>query len=37
MHRIKDFVCVFRMYAKHHPIPYAARMAYGMAFKNLPF
>lgn len=37
MSRLLAFVRVFRLYAKHHPMTYAARTAYGIAFRGLPF
>lgn len=37
MSRLLDFYRVFRLYAKHNPITYAARIAYGIAFRGLPF
>ncbi len=32
-----EFIEVFRLYAKHHNPIYAARMAYGIVIKQLPF
>ena len=37
MNKVREFVAVFRLYAKHHSATYAARIAYGVAFKGLPF
>lgn len=37
MTRIIEFVQVFRLYARHHKPMYAARIAWGIAFKGLPF
>jgi hypothetical protein len=37
MKRLADFLAVFRLYAKHHSPVYAARMAWGIAIKQLPF
>lgn len=37
MSRLREFLSVFRLYAKHHSPLYAARMAYGIAVKRLPF
>jgi hypothetical protein len=37
MSKIIEFVSVFWLYAKHNPINRAARIAYGIAFKGLPF
>jgi len=35
--RIKEFIAVYRLYARHNPRIYAARIAYGCAFRGLPF
>ena len=32
-----DFIAVYRLYRQAHPRAYAARIAYGIAFKELPF
>lgn len=37
MGRIQDFLSVYRLYRAMHPRRYAARIAYGIAFKRLPF
>ncbi len=37
MNKAREFVQVFRLYAKHHNPIYAARIAYGIVFKSLPF
>ena len=37
MKRITEFLQVFRLYARHHKPTYAARSAWGIAFKGLPF
>lgn len=37
MSRLRDFVAVYRLYAKHHHPAYAARIAYGIVFRGLPF
>jgi hypothetical protein len=37
MSRIADFIQVFRLYARHHSYSYAARIAFGVAFRGLPF
>lgn len=37
MRLIVDFLSVYRMYRKHHSAMYAARIAYGIVFKALPF
>ncbi len=37
MTRIKLFFAVWRQYASAHNPIYAARIAFGVAFKNLPF
>lgn len=36
-YRLREFVSVWWAYRKHHSTAYAARIAYGIAFKNLPF
>lgn len=37
MTRLREFWCVFKLYSRHHSPIYAARIAYGIAFKGLPF
>lgn len=37
MSRLIDFYRVFLLYRKHNPFIYSARIAYGIAFRNLPF
>ena len=37
MRRLIEFIQVFRLYARHNTIRYSARIAYGVAFKDLPF
>lgn len=37
MNRIIAFVRVYRLYRVMHSRKYAARTAYGIAFKSLPF
>lgn len=37
MNRIRHFLAVYRLYAHHHRPTYAARIAYGIAFRGLPF
>lgn len=37
MSRLFDFCVVYRLYAKHHSRTYAARMAFDIVFRNLPF
>ena len=37
MSRFAEFLHVFLHYSKYHGIAYAARRAYGIAFKGLPF
>jgi hypothetical protein len=37
MKQLREFISVFRLYAKHNPYSYAARIAYGCAFRKLPF
>ena len=38
MRKLKDFIAVYRLYRRsaHTPV-YSARIAFGMAFLNLPF
>ena len=37
MKRVADFLSVYRLYRHHHPARYAAHVAWGIAFKGLPF
>ncbi len=37
MSRLRDFWLVYRLYARRHSPLYAARIAYGIAFRGLPF
>ena len=37
MSRFAEFVSIFKLYRQHHSPIYAARIAYGIAFKSLPF
>jgi hypothetical protein len=37
MSKAREFIEVFKLYAKHHNPIYAARMAYGIVIKQLPF
>jgi aminoglycoside N3'-acetyltransferase len=37
MTRINDFIKTYRLYRRTHHPAYAARIAFGMAFRNLPF
>lgn len=37
MKRLSDFFTTWRLYCKHHNPIYAARLAYGIAFRGLPF
>lgn len=37
MSRLLEFAHVFWHYSKYHGIAYAAKRAYGIAFKGLPF
>ena len=37
MKALRDFLSVFRLYRRQHSISYAARIAYGCAFRKLPF
>jgi hypothetical protein len=37
MSRLVEFVSVYRAYRRFHPARYAARIAFGCAFRGLPF
>lgn len=37
MTKIIEFVQTWRLYSRHHSPLYAARLAYGIAFRGLPF
>lgn len=37
MKHLIEFFQVFRLYVRHNSIRYSARIAYGIAFKGLPF
>ena len=37
MKAIKEFIAVYRLYKRHNTRRYAARIAYGVAFRGLPF
>lgn len=37
MRRLTEFLQVFNLYRRHHSPIYAARIAYGITFKSLPF
>jgi len=37
MNRIADFLALYRLYRAVHPRIYAAKIAYGVVFRNLPF
>jgi hypothetical protein len=37
MSKAREFISVFVLYARHHNPVYAARMAYGIVIKQLPF
>ena len=34
---LSDFTSIYRQYRKHHGIVYSLRIAYGCAFKGIPF
>ena len=34
---MRDFINLYRLYRAYHSRRYAARIAFGIAFKNLPF
>jgi hypothetical protein len=35
--RLIDFLRVYRLYRSQHPARYAARIAFGIAFRGMPF
>jgi hypothetical protein len=35
--KLAKFLRVFAQYRRHHSTAYAARIAYGIAFRGLPF
>ena len=37
MKRIAEFLQLYRLYSQCHTRVYAARIAYGIAFRGLPF
>jgi hypothetical protein len=37
MQALREFIAVYRQYVRHHSRAYAARIAYGVAFKHIPF
>lgn len=37
MSRLREFLSVFRLYARSHSPLYAARIAWGVAVNRLPF
>ena len=37
MNELREFVSVFRLYRRHHSITYAARTAWNVAVRGLPF
>lgn len=37
MSRIKEFIAVYRLYRQVHSRRYAAGIAWGIAFRGLPF
>ena len=37
MKKIIEFLKTWRLYSRHHSTLYAARLAYGIAFRGLPF
>lgn len=36
-HKLRECLAIYRQYRKHHSPMYAARIAFGCAFKDLPF
>lgn len=37
MKRLYGFLAIYRAYSQIHPRMYAARIAYGIVFRGLPF
>ncbi len=37
MTRLREFINTYRLYRRIHPPSYAARIAFGVAFRGLPF
>lgn len=37
MTKIREFISVFRQYRQAHGVSYSARIAFGVAFLQLPF
>ena len=37
MSRLTEFIQIYRMYRRHNPRRYAARIAYECAFRGAPF
>ena len=37
MSALRQFLAVYRLYRAHHSRAYSMRIAYGCAFRNLPF
>ena len=37
MNKLREFLSIYRIYALHHPRRHALRIAYGCAFRGLPF
>jgi len=37
MKAINDFIALYRIYRQYHSRRYAAKIAWGIAFKKLPF
>lgn len=37
MNKLREFYQVYRLYAAHNSRRYAARIAFGIAFRGLPF
>lgn len=35
--RLIEFLKLLRLYSAQHPVRYAARIAFGIAFRRLPF
>ncbi len=35
--KLIEFIQLVRMYSRHHSLTYSMRVAYGIAFRGLPF
>ena len=37
MSSLRHFIIVYQIYRRHHSLAYAARIAYGIVYRGLPF